>query len=116
MLSDKNLLAIEKDRQEDSDFILQKINLLFILSKYGEVHIVGAKALGLMVAQDIDISIVMEKVDYGKWKRLAGELMETPHVRKVIAIDYNNYDENNQYRLGKGQKYSLYIERRIDFI
>jgi len=110
VISDDELLKLEKDRQEESDFVLQKIGLLNILIKYGEVNVVGAKALGLMIAKDIDISVVVEKIDYGRWKMLVGELMTTPGVRKVTAIDYYNYDDQNRYDPGNGQKYSLYVE------
>ncbi len=110
MISDNELLFLEKNRQDDSDYVLQRIDLLDKLKKYGEVHVVGAKALGLMIAKDIDIFVVVEKIDYGSWKSLVGELMETPHVRKVTAIDYYNYDDKNNFNPEHGQKYSLYVQ------
>lgn len=110
MPNDKELLDLEKNRQEESDYVLDKIKLLDILDKYGEVNVVGAKALELMIAKDIDISVVVEKINYEEWKRLVGELMTTPEVRKVAAIDYFNYDEDNRFDPDKGQKYSLYVE------
>lgn len=110
MISDQELLKLEQDRQDESDFVLHNINLQTTLLKYGDVYIVGAKAMGLMVAKDIDISVVVDKINYDAWKMLVGELMTTPKVRKVTAIDYYNYDEANNYTPEKGQKFSLYIE------
>ncbi|SRR6266404_920137 len=109
MITDKELIALEKKRQNESDWVLKKIDLIAKLKKYGEVNVVGAKALGLMVAKDIDISVLVDKVKMDDWTKLVGELLVTPYVRRVNAIDYYNYDSNNKYDPKNGQKYSLYI-------
>ncbi|PIP52807.1 hypothetical protein COX08_04405 [Candidatus Beckwithbacteria bacterium CG23_combo_of_CG06-09_8_20_14_all_34_8] len=108
--SEQQLIEFQQKLQKDSDWILEQIDLLSLLSKYGEVKIVGAKALGLMVAKDIDISVVVPKIDLVIWQEIVSQLMVTKHVRKVTAVDEYNYDENNVYDLEKGKKYSLYIE------
>ncbi len=109
MISDLQLHDTELSRQKDSDWVLSKLSLIPILQRHGTVTVVGAKALGLMVAKDIDISVVVPKVEVGDWQRLVMELMDTPHVRNISAIDYYRYDENNRYDPTHGQRYSLYI-------
>lgn len=109
MISDSQLNQLEKQRQKESDWVLQKLNLIPILQKYGQVKIAGAKALGLMIAKDIDISVIVKKVKYADWLELVSKLMLTPYMRNISAIDYYNYDEQNNYDPKNGQKYSLYI-------
>lgn len=109
MLSDEELNQLENERQKDSDWVLQKLNLPQLLQKFGQVRIVGAKALRLMVAKDIDISVVVDRVSTDAWQQLVRELMMTPHIRNISAIDYYNYDEQNRYDPANGQKYSLYV-------
>lgn len=109
MITDQQLYELEKSRQKDSDWYLSQIDLLSKLQKYGQVKIVGAKALGLMIAKDIDISVIVDTVKTKDWQKLVTELMLVPHVRNISAIDYYNYDEENRYDPQNGQKYSLYI-------
>lgn len=109
MINEQELDILEKQRQKNSDWVITRLNLLSILSSYGEVKVVGAKALGLMVAKDIDISVLVDTVSVKDWQKLVGKLMETPYVRNISAIDYYNYDEHNHYSPTDGQKYSLYV-------
>jgi len=109
MITDQQLDKLEERRQKDSDWYLSQIDLLSKLQKYGQVKIVGAKALGLMIAKDIDISVIVDTVKTKVWQGLVNELMITPSVRNISAIDYYNYDEENRYDPHNGQKYSLYI-------
>jgi len=109
MISDQQLDELEENRQKDSDWVLQKLTLIPKLQKYGQVKIAGAKALGLMLAKDIDISVIVDQVKTEDWQELVKELMVTPYVRNLSAIDYYNYDEQNRYNPASGQKYSLYI-------
>lgn len=104
------LLDNQQKLQQDADWVLEQINLFQLLSKYGEVKIVGAKDLGLMVARDIDISVIVPEIDRKVWQELVSQLMVTKHIRKVTAVDEYNYDEKNIYSLNNGKKYSLYIE------
>jgi hypothetical protein len=109
MIRDQELDQLEKQRQTDSDWVIARLNLQSILNSYGEVKVVGAKALGLMVAKDIDISVLVDTVRVKDWQKLVGKLMETPYVRNISAIDYYNYDEQNRYDPTNGQRYSLYV-------
>ncbi len=104
-----DLNSYEKSLQQESDEILKKINLVPLLQKYGNVNIVGGKALGLMIAKDIDISVVVEKVSISDWQEIVRQLMVIPHVRKVTAIDFYNYNSQHIYDPENGEKYSLYI-------
>ncbi len=109
MITDQELDILEKNRQKDSDWLLERIDLVSKLQKYGEVRVAGAKALGLMIAKDIDIAVLVDEVKMQSWKDLVNELMITPYVRKVTAIDYYNYNTKNEYDSENGAKYSLYI-------
>lgn len=104
-----DLNSYENSLQQESEEILKKINLVPLLQKYGNVNIVGGKALGLMIAKDIDISVVVEKVSISDWQEIVRQLMITPHVRKVTAIDFYNYNSQHIYDPENGEKYSLYI-------
>ncbi len=107
--SDKELLQLQQSLQDDADWVLQKINLLQTLSQYGDVNVVGAKALGLLIARDIDISVVVPTVQLENWAELVKNLMITPHIRRVTAIDYYHYDKHHRYNPDEGEKYSLYV-------
>ncbi len=104
------LLNNQQKLQDNADWVLEQINLIQLLSKYGEVKIVGAKALGLMVARDIDISILVPEINIKIWQQIVNQLMITKNVRKVTAVDEYYYDDKNIYNLYNGKKYSLYIE------
>lgn len=101
---------MQQARQAESDYVLEQIQLIPLLQKYGQVNIVGAKAMDLMISKDIDIAVVLDEVKYNTWQRVVSELMVTPNVRKVTSIDYYNYTTENKYDPEHGQKYSLYIE------
>jgi hypothetical protein len=105
----QELLQLEHDRQQASDWVLERLQLLPTLQRYGTPYLVGAKALGLMVARDIDLSLVVTESLAERWQQLVAELMLTPHVRKVTAIDYYNYDHHQHYTPAQGQHYSYYI-------
>jgi hypothetical protein len=109
MINDIELDQLEKQRQRDSDWVIDRLTLYPILRNYGKVKVVGAKALGLMVAKDIDISVVVDTLTVESWKKMVNELMSTPYTRNISAIDYYNYDAHNNYDPSKGQKYSLYV-------
>ena len=109
MIDDASLDRVEKSLQEESDQILNKIKLIPLLQKYGTVQMVGGKALGLMIAKDIDISVVVNKVSIQDWQDIVTQLMVTPRVRKVIAIDFYNYTIQHFYDPTNGEKFSLYI-------
>jgi len=110
MISDTELIKLQQDRQAESDYVLEQIQLIPLLQKYGQVNIVGAKAMGLMINKDIDIAVILDELKYDTWQKVVSELMVTPNVRKVTAIDYYNYTAENIYDPEHGQKYSLYIE------
>jgi len=57
-----NLIATTRTWKEKADNFLTKTDLIRDLSKYGEVHIVGAYRYDLMMHGDIDISVVREKL------------------------------------------------------
>jgi len=108
--SNEELIKYQEQMQSDSDWILNRLDLVTLLQEYGGVKIVGAKTLNLMVARDIDISVIVPKIDFKIWQEIVSKLMVTKHVRKVTAVDEYDYDEENIYDPKKGKKYSLYIE------
>src|SRR5689334_7677519 len=91
------LLKLQEDLQEDSDWVLNKIDLLPKLRKYGDVQVVGAKALGIMIARDIDISVIVPELESEDWAELVKNLLLTPHIRRVTAIDYYHYDTEHLF-------------------
>jgi hypothetical protein len=107
--TDQELLDLEAARQTQSDAIIASLNLTNILSKYGSVHLVGAKGLGVMLAKDIDFSVTADQVSKEKWVELLREIALTPNIRYFTGIDYYNYTADHTYDPGNGDKYSYYI-------
>ncbi len=103
------LIALEARRQSQSDEIISKLALENILSQFGNVHLVGAKGLGLMLAKDIDFSITVDTVAKDKWVELIKQLTLTPGIRHLTAIDYYNYTKDHQFNPEQGEHYSYYV-------
>ena len=56
----------ENDLQKEAYEVLEKLDLLNILSTYGKPEIVGSLATGLMTWRDIDLEVV-DKIDEDKY-------------------------------------------------
>ena len=62
-----------RDIQSEADQILGS-GLRAVLARYGDVHVVGSYALGLMTWRDLDIHLVQDAPDVHAFFRLGGEI------------------------------------------
>lgn len=56
-----DLINKQADLQKEAHEVLEKLQLIKILSKYGKPEIVGSLTLGLMTWRDIDITVISDK-------------------------------------------------------
>lgn len=56
-------LAREVELQREARLVLTDLQLLPILERWGEPHLIGSLAMGLMVVRDIDFNVLVPHVD-----------------------------------------------------
>jgi hypothetical protein len=83
-----------KELQDHSEYtrnqasaILQSTNLLDILKKYGEVHLIGSYPLNVMYGPDIDIIVVSKNIRKSSIDAL-NEIIEKKLFRKIEYGDF----------------------------
>lgn len=81
---------LSKQIKGEADLLLEKTNLLFLLSKYGKVFIRGSYELDLMVDGDIDIYIVAKKFNKDLAINLLNKLIERNDFRGYMFYDFVN--------------------------
>lgn len=92
-----NLLKHQKSLQKQAGAILKELDLKNILGKHGEVQIVGSLALGLMVWEDIDIDVIVEKkVNIEEYFQTIRALFRHPHINDIRMIDNRTNHENDR--------------------
>src|SRR5215210_9334931 len=67
------LPSLNDQIRSEADRILQS-GLLALLAAYGEVHVLGSYALGVMTWRDLDVHLVHEQLAVEPFFRLGGEL------------------------------------------
>lgn len=98
-----DLIKQEEKLQKEAKEVLNKLDLIKLLSKYGQPEIVGSLALGLMTWRDIDLEIICEKLDRNFITEIATYLIKQPSRR----VDLTIADNSDQFS-SSGPK-SLYI-------
>lgn len=94
-----DLIKKEEKLHKETDEILEELDLINFLSKFGKIEIVGSYKLGLMVWEDIDIHIITEKPNKKQALYILKDLLERSKVLSVTIIDnrtkrvYPNYPE-----------------------
>lgn len=86
--------------QKEAKALLEKMQVINLLSEYGEVTIVGSLATGLMTWPDIDIEVTTDKLpsrdEVGK---LATQLFTHPENERMVLLD-NTQGFNMHYKSG----------------
>jgi hypothetical protein len=91
ILEKQNLL------QEQTKTVLNNLNLINELSKYGEVKIVGSVALGLMTWPDIDIDLKSsEEINKKDYLEIVKYIFEQDNIKQLILIDNRSSFEKNR--------------------
>jgi len=92
-----NYLQKQTVLQNKSKDVLKRLDLINLLSNYGEVKIVGSMALGLMTWPDIDIdlesNIEINDKDYFK---IVKDIFNHKSIKQLILIDNRNSFEKNR--------------------
>ena len=89
----------QKVLKEEANEILQKLNLMNILERYGDAQIVGSVVLELIVKLDLDIHVLLphgELLDVTN--KITTELLNMKGIREVRITDYRR--KNNGIKIG----------------
>jgi hypothetical protein len=98
-----DLIVQEKELQRQAYEVLETLNLLHFLSRYGQPKIVGSLALGLMTWRDIDIDLeTPEEIRDKDFWQTAKYLLAQNGVTLVTLVD-------NRKRIEKNRPTSMYI-------
>lgn len=92
-------MASQKELKKEAEEILQRLDLMTILEKYGEPRVVGSVVLELIVKLDLDIHVLLphgELLDITN--KIANELLNTNGIREVRITDYRR--TNNGIKIG----------------
>ncbi|GAA0221668.1 hypothetical protein GCM10010492_19730 [Saccharothrix mutabilis subsp. mutabilis] len=93
-----DLLARQDELQAEAEDVLAALELVPALSALGRPVRVGSSALGLMVRRDIDITVVVPKLDMAPVASLGATLANHPDVRTVqIRDDTGHWNTDPDY-------------------
>src|SRR3989344_4441945 len=82
-----DLLKQQDELQKEAYEVLEKLDLLNILSIYGKPEIVGSLATGLMTWRDIDLEVIKE-IDEDKYWEVVKKIFHTPDYKRTFVIDF----------------------------
>lgn len=96
MNSDSLVVQAENLKQQ-AHLVLERLNLLHILSKYGQPIIVGSVAMGLMTWPDIDIDLVTKgEINEEDFWQTARHLLAHPDITRITLVDNRQCQELNR--------------------
>jgi hypothetical protein len=100
-----NLETVDAQIRAEADSLL-KSGLIDLLGRYGEVHLTGSYALGLMTWRDLDIHIVRDAVDCMSFFGLGGRIADLlqPH-----RMHYRDERIGETPRLPRGLYWGIYL-------
>lgn len=103
MIKQSGLLSNQEKLQKEAKKVIEKLNLIKILSQYGKVNIVGSLEFGLMVWRDIDLDLVLENdiLEINYWK-IVKQLFLNKKIQSMTLSDNRNVEDKNRPK-------SLYI-------
>lgn len=81
--------------QKSAKSLLQSTNIINILSKFGEVHIVGSYAFNLMIDPDIDLVVVTDDPEKNSEEALA-YISKLHLFQKLEYGDFKKFPRNNR--------------------
>lgn len=103
MIKQNELLRNQEKLQREAKEVIEKLNLVKILSQYGKVNVVGSLRYGLMVWRDIDIDLVLENeiLEINYWK-IVKKLFSNKKIQSMTLSDNRKIEDKNRPK-------SLYI-------
>jgi len=91
------LIVQEEELQRQAHEVLEALDLLHFLSKYGRPKIVGSVALGLMTWRDIDIDLeTAGEIRTKEFWQTAKYLLAQDKVTLIILVDNRKMIEKNR--------------------
>ena len=91
------LVVQEEELQRQAHEVLEALNLLHFLSKYGRPKIVGSVALGLMTWRDIDIDLeIAGEIRAEDFWQTAKYLLAQDEVTLITLVDNRKMIEKNR--------------------
>lgn len=81
-----DLLKQQNQLQKQAQQVLEKFDLLDLLTQYGSPEIVGSMELGLMTRRDIDIEIIVSQQNKNIIAQIASTLINKPYGRVNLAV------------------------------
>lgn len=91
---------VERQRalQEEAAAVLDDLELLPLLQTLGDPVKVGSVALGLMVARDIDLTILCPELDAGRVFEVVQPLVAHPRVRELrFRNDTGHWNDDSNF-------------------
>lgn len=89
-----DLLEQQSQLQKQAKEVLQTLGLISLLKKYGDPVIVGSMSLGLMTWRDLDIEVVMKKLDMDFIAEICAELVRKSSRR----VDFGVIDNRDGFK------------------
>ncbi|HBB76398.1 MAG: hypothetical protein A2186_01695 [Candidatus Levybacteria bacterium RIFOXYA1_FULL_41_10] len=89
-----DLIKREKDLHSEGEQVLEKLQILNILSRFGSPKTVGSFATGLMVWRDLDIVLEKEIDEKGYWETV-NLLFYSPRLKYLTLTDFRNSTNPN---------------------
>lgn len=101
----------------EADQVLAELSLLKELRKLGKVSVVGSVALNLMVYKDIDIEVVVEKLEPQAISQVISRLTSSNLRRIDLSLINNSVESKEKFPKGiyLGIKYHLGMSWVSDF-
>ena len=103
MIKQSELLRNQEKLQREAKEVIEKLNLVKILSQYGKVNVVGSLKYDLMVWRDIDIDLVLknEILEIYYWE-IVKKLFLNKKIQSMTLSDNRKVEDKNRPK-------SLYI-------
>lgn len=94
---DQDVFEKQKFLQQQADDVLSQLGLVSLLSRYGEVKIVGSVALELMTWPDIDIDLKSAiEINDKDYFEIVKYIFDQKHIKQLMLIDNRNAFEKNR--------------------
>jgi hypothetical protein len=111
----KDLLKQQEELQKEANEVLNRLDLIAALEKYGKPFMVGSFALGLLTRRDIDIEVVVASLDKKQVQGICSYLVGLDHPRMDLTVMDNTVDKVPQ--LPNGYYVGVqYIPKEIPFV
>lgn len=94
-MTDSDLLKHQDLLQEEARLVLNKLQIINILSEFGKPKIVGSFYTGLMTWRDIDIELEQEINDELYWKTVNKLFYDQSGLKYLTLINFKNSKNPN---------------------